>query len=99
MPYYTSEKELLIKDTVSGKLVRKKLMVLFSSYPTSIVYYFINIYLSIFNNNLQQLPFYKLLTNITVPGLIDESKYTAYNQVFPFNDYNEINGNDLLVAS
>ena len=69
----------------------------FSSLPSTTVYYFINVYLSIFNGNVLDSPFHQLLANIQVPELIDEQKYTAYNQVSPVNTYNEIFGNDLLV--
>lgn len=70
---------------------------LFSSYPAGIVYYFINIYLAIFNGNFKDTEIHQLLTNIANSDIIDELKYTAYNQVSPFDMYNELNGNDLLV--
>lgn len=92
VPYSEISSKAKESDTQNTKLMK-----LFSSYPTKIVYYFINVYLSVFNGNVRDSTFHQLLANIQVPGLIDEQKYTAYNQVSPMDTYNEMFGNDLLV--
>ena len=40
----------------------KRLMKLFSSFPTGIIFYFINVYLSIFNGRFTDTMFYQLLS-------------------------------------
>jgi len=94
--YLVPYSDISIKDKESPTQ-NTELMTLFSSFPTTIVYYFISLYLSILNDNVSDLLFHQLLANIQVPGLIDEQKYTAYNQVSPMTTYNEMFGNDLLV--
>lgn len=95
MPYAIQTTKKPKKDIC---LQHRILMQIFSTYPTRIVFYLIQIYLYIFNNRFTDTSFYQILSNIKRDGIIDELKYTAYNLSSPpFSTYNEDNGNDLLV--
>ena len=87
------------KTTKPSKTQDIKLNNLFSSFPTGIIFYFINVYLSIFDGGIfKENMFNRLLSsNFTNQELIDEQKYTAYNCFQPFVMYNENFGNELLI--
>jgi hypothetical protein len=94
MPYAIQEAKKNKKDIC---LQNRLLIGLFSSFPTSIIFYLIQIYLYILNNRFKDSLFYHILSNIQNGGEIDEVKYTAYNFISPFDLHNETNGNDFLV--